>query len=105
SGAWPSVISVTISRLSTYSVSGCSPAMGVGSTSPRSFSASTSNVSGREAWVSLGFILAADIRHLDLAQRDRVQGPDLGVAVGAPRPDRADFPLDVVIGRARAQQR
>jgi len=35
-------------------VSGFSPAIGVGSASPRSFSASTSNVSGRLALVIFG---------------------------------------------------
>jgi DNA polymerase (family 10) len=36
SGAWPSVISVTSSFLSRYSVSGCSPAIAVGTISPSS---------------------------------------------------------------------
>src|SRR6187549_225725 len=54
SGAWPSVISVTISRLSKYSVSGCSPAIAVGTISPRSLYASTSNVAGFAALVSSG---------------------------------------------------
>ena len=54
SGAAPSVIRVTISRLSTYSVSGCSPAIEVGTVSPRSFTAGMSMVSGRLAWLSRG---------------------------------------------------
>jgi hypothetical protein len=49
-----SVISVRISRLSTYIVSGCSPAMGVSRVWPFSSMAATLNVDGRAASVSVG---------------------------------------------------
>ena len=54
SGAAPSVISVSTSCLSTKSVSGCSPAIGVSRAAPVSSIAVTENVEGRAALVSSG---------------------------------------------------
>ncbi len=54
SGAAPSVISVSTSCLSTNSVSGCSPAIGVSRAAPVSSVAVTANVDGRAASVSSG---------------------------------------------------
>src|SRR6476661_8117380 len=109
SGACPSVMMVTISRLSTYKVSGCSPAIEVGTISPRSLYASTSKVAGFAARVSCGppfsFLSAANVRHLHLAQLRRLAGTDLGVAVGAALPNCGDLISDRLVARAAAQQR
>src|ERR687896_1309653 len=104
SGACPSVISVTISRLSTYSVSGCSPAIAVGTISPRSLYASTSKVAGRAPLVSSGRFLATDVGHLDLLQRRSLRSSDLRIPVGTSLPDRGDFVAQFVVRRAAAQQ-
>src|SRR3990167_1604876 len=103
-------MSVTISRLSRYSVSGCSPAIGVASASPRSLIDSTSNVRGREAWVISGrlilrTLLAPDVGHFDLAQRGGFSGADLRIPVRAHAPDRTNRRGKCIVGRARAQQR
>src|SRR4051812_36878673 len=103
SGAWPSVISVTISRLSRYSVSGCSPAMAVGTISPRSLYASTSKVAGRAAFVSVG--LATDVGHLYFFVFCCLFGSEFGVAVGAALPYRRHLVTDLVVRSAAAQQR
>src|SRR4051812_47071616 len=95
SGAWPSVISVTISRLSRYNVSGCSPAMEVGTISPRSLYASTSKVAGRAALVSVG--LATDVGHLDFFCFGCLFSSDFRVAVGATLPHGGDLVADLVV--------
>src|SRR6266850_4065370 len=105
SGAWPSVISVTISRLSTYSVSGCSPAIEVGTISPRSLYASTSKVAGRAALVSWGRYLATDVGHLHFAQLRGLRGADLRIAITPALPDGRDLVADLVVGCAAAHQR
>src|SRR3954469_25901472 len=103
SGAWPRVIRVTISRLSRYSVSGCSPAMAVGTISPRSLYASTSKVAGRAAFVSVG--LATDVRHLYFFVFCRLFGSEFGVAVGAALPHGRHLVTDLVVRSAAPQQR
>src|SRR4051812_42037931 len=95
SGAWPSVISVTISRLSRYSVSGCSPAMAVGTISPRSLYASTSKVAGRAALVSVG--LATDVGHLDFFRLGSFLRPELRIVIRTNFPDGGDLIPDLVI--------
>src|SRR5688572_15360800 len=100
SGACPSVISVTISRLSRYRVSGCSPATAVGTISPRSLYASTSKVAGFAAFVRR--TLATDVGHLDFSQRGRGRSPDFGIAVRAPLPHRGDLVADRRVGGAAA---
>src|SRR3954471_19418636 len=103
SGAWPSVIRVTISRLSRYSVSGCSPAMAVGTISPRSLYASTSKVAGRAAFVSVG--LATDVRHLYFFVFCCLFGSEFRVTVGATLPHGRHLVTDLVVRSAAAQQR
>src|SRR6058998_2511884 len=103
SGACPSVIRVTISRLSRYSVSGCSPAIAVGTISPRSLYASTSKVAGRAALVSLG--LSANVGHLDFLRLRRLERSDFRIAVAPSLPHRGDIVADLFIARAAAQQR
>src|SRR6266545_4126020 len=49
--------------------------------------------------------LSADVAHLDLVERDRPFGPDLGVAVGARVPDLGDLRRDLVVGSAAAEER
>src|SRR5258706_11920372 len=105
SGAWPSVMSVTISRLSRYRVRGCSPAIEVGTISPFSLYASTSKVAGRAALVRRGFFLATDVGHLDLLRLGRFKRPYFRVAVGTLRPDGRDLVADLVVRGAAAQQR
>src|SRR3954469_2108659 len=96
---------VTISRLSTYRVSGCSPAIQVGTISPRSLYASTSNVAGFAALLSSGRCLAANVGHLHLALLRGLGGADFRVAVGAPLPDGGDLVADFFVRCARAQER
>src|SRR6185503_11560992 len=98
SGAWPSVISVTISRLSRYSVSGCSPAIEVGTISPASLYASTSNVAGRAASVRTGLFLSTDVGHLDFFRLGGFRGADLGIPVGAALPHGGDLVADLLVG-------
>src|SRR5579862_349103 len=108
SGACPSVISVTSSRLSRYSVSGCSPAMEVGTISPRSLQASTAKVAGRAAFVSSGrraFALAANVGHLHFRQLCRRGRADFRIAVAARAPDGSYPVANVVVGGAVAQRR
>src|SRR3954463_13488768 len=97
---------VTISRLSTYRVSGCSPAIDVGTISPRSLYASTSNVAGLAAFVSDGLYfsswVATGAGHLDFALLRRIGGADLGVAVGTPLPHGGDLVAQIVVARAVA---
>src|SRR3954463_11251442 len=104
SGAWPRVIRVTISRLSRYSVSGCSPAMDVGTISPRSLYASTSKVAGFAALVSCGRYLAANVGHLHLALLCGLLGADLGVAIGAALPEGGDLVTDLLVARATTHE-
>src|SRR3954462_10436517 len=100
---------VTISRLSTYRVSGCSPAIDVGTISPRSLYASTSNVAGLAAFVSDGLyfsnLLATAVGHLDFALLRRLGSADLGVAVGAPLPHGGDLVAQLLVARPVAQER
>src|SRR6185503_13400172 len=105
SGACPRVLRVTITRLSTYRVRGCSPATEVGTISPRSLYASTSKVAGLAAWVSCGLYSAANVGHLHLALPGGGLGADLGVAVVAPLPDGRDLVAEALVARAAAQQR
>src|SRR3972149_10906084 len=48
---------------------------------------------------------AADARHLDLREPDGVRAADLGVAVRAGAPDRAQRGADLLVGAAAAPQR
>src|SRR5690349_1882297 len=94
---------VTISRLSRYSVSGCSPAIEVGTISPRSLNASTSVVAGRAASVSWG--LAANVRHLDFGLPCRFFRSYFRIPIGTTLPYRGDLIADLVIRGATAHQR
>src|SRR5712691_3241830 len=105
SGACPSVISVTISRLSTYSVSGCSPAIAVGTISPRSLYASTSKVAGRAALVSCGRCLATDVGHLYFLGFRGGLGSNFRIAIRPSLPDRGDLASNFLVRGAAAHER
>src|SRR5712691_13261054 len=105
SGACPSVISVTISRLSTYSVSGCSPAIAVGTISPRSLYASTSKVAGRAALVSCGRCLATDVGHLYFLGFRGGLGSNFRIAIRPSLPDRGDLVANFLVRGAAAHER
>src|SRR5919108_4087956 len=79
--------------------------MAVGTISPRSLYASTSNVAGFAALVSLGRCLAANVGHLHLALLRRLLGTDLRVAIRAPLPHGGNFVSDFLVACAAAQER
>src|SRR5689334_3920395 len=112
SGAAPSVITVRSSRRSTYSVSGCSPAIGTTRKAPCSSCAVTSYVDGRAASLRIGrygasgaFTSPADVRHLDLRQRRRRGGAQLRVAIAAQAPQRGDGAREALVVGTLAQHR